>query len=111
MPRFPVTFGKRRSTADNFENVSVAEHSFRVLDRSEVAGKSIDGGTRLGLRSQTMPRMPTSDTASFDEDNIFADVKTNRCVYPYYSPKCYPVLHCQTTVSPQQPCLTVHKHC
>jgi hypothetical protein len=81
MPRFPVAFGKRKSTAENFENVSVAEHSFRVLDRSEVTGgKSFDGGATLAPRSHTMPQTIVSDAASVDEDNIFADLKTNRYV-------------------------------
>ena len=81
MPRFPVAFGKRKSTADTLENVSVAEHSFRVLDRSEVAGgKPIDGGATLGVRSQTLPHQMMSDTASISGDNIFADLKTNRYV-------------------------------
>ncbi len=43
MPRFPVAFGRRKSTADNVDNVSVAEHSFRVLERTEVSGGEIPG--------------------------------------------------------------------
>jgi len=97
MPRFPVAFGKRKSTADTFENVSVAEHSFRVLDRSEVAGgKSFDGGASLGVRSQTIPHHVMSDAASIDEGNIFADLKTNRYVLPF--------------LGAQPPCHSGHQH-
>jgi hypothetical protein len=81
MPRFPVNFGKRKSTADNLENASpITEPSFRVLDRAEVTGgKSFDGGARLGGRPLVgAPRPLISDAASMDDDNIFAGLKTNR---------------------------------
>jgi len=82
MPRFPVAFGRRKSTADNLENAPIAEHSFRVMERAEVtAGKSFDGGARLGVKSQMMPRATVTDVAPVD-DNIFADMKTNRYVWP-----------------------------
>lgn len=75
MPRFPVAFGRRKSTADN-DNGAIAEPSFRVLDRSEVAaGKSVDGG-RLSAKQHTFPKQNVSDITV--EDNLFADLKTNR---------------------------------
>jgi hypothetical protein len=76
MPRFPVAFGKRRSTADSFGN-GPAVSSFRVLDRSEVAGKNFDGGARLGPRAYNSPNLNAEDIA---EDNIFASLKPNRYV-------------------------------
>lgn len=84
MPRFGVTFGRRKSTADNFpENGSLAEHSFRVLERSEVSvpGKSFDGGARLASKSNMVPKTTVADV-SVMEDNMFADLKTNRYVNP-----------------------------
>jgi hypothetical protein len=93
MPRFSVPFGRRKSTADNLENASpIAEPSFRVLERSEVTpGKSFDGGARLGTRTHTVPIVPkTSGSDMIVDDNIFADLKSNRCVtcpsFPHLSP-------------------------
>ena len=96
MPRFPVPFGKRRSTLnpDELQNGSVAEPSFRVLDRSEVAaGKSFDAGSRrlsrplTAMPLQDYPRpeqhqQPTRTMSSeaSDEDNMFAGLKPNRYV-------------------------------
>jgi hypothetical protein len=79
MPRFSVAFGRRKSTADNLDNEAIAEPSFRVLDRSEVApGKSFDGGARFAAKTHTFPKHSVSDIRV--EDNLFADLKpqTNR---------------------------------
>ena len=79
MPRFPVAFGKRKSTANqlNYDDVSVTGPSFRVLERAEVgAGKSFDGGARLAAaRGQHMPQ--TSVSAISLEDNLFAGLSVN----------------------------------
>jgi hypothetical protein len=76
MPRFSVTFGRRKSTADNLDNAPVTP-SFRVLERSEVAGaKQVDGGVKPV--NQGLHR-PTGSDVTF-EDNIFADLKPNRYV-------------------------------
>ncbi|KAK3941837.1 hypothetical protein QBC46DRAFT_310637 [Diplogelasinospora grovesii] len=82
MPRFPVTFGRRKSTADNLDNVP-AEPSFRVLERSEVvggksfdAGKTFDGGARTNTKTYVPPKTSGSDVT----DNIFAGLKPNRYV-------------------------------
>lgn len=90
MPRFPVAFGRRKSAADSLENVPAAEPSFRVLERAEVVnGKSFDGGARLAARTHHLPQ--TSVSGISIEDNIFADLKTNRYVIlGSYSP--YPML-------------------
>ncbi|KAH8889503.1 hypothetical protein GQ53DRAFT_869948 [Thozetella sp. PMI_491] len=77
MPRFPVGFGRRRSTVDNPENAPLAEPSFRVLERVEVnPGKSFDGGARLAARSHLAK--PSISSELNVDDNIFADLKTNR---------------------------------
>lgn len=75
MPRFPVAFGRRKSTADNLENAPVGP-SFRVLERTEVAGgKSFDGGARLSAKTHHLPK--TSVENINVEDNIFADLKSS----------------------------------
>jgi len=91
MPRFPVAFGRRKSTADNLENAPV-EPSFRVLDRSEVSvpggGKPFDGGARLAAaRTHTLPNLPNPKRVDL-EDNIFADLKPNRYVQKTYFVPC-----------------------
>ncbi|KAK3330294.1 hypothetical protein B0H66DRAFT_55988 [Apodospora peruviana] len=79
MPRFPGAFGRRKSTADSLENAPVAAGpSFRVLERSEVVGgKSFDGGVRLATKTHTLPNLPNPRRPDL-EDNIFADLKSNR---------------------------------
>lgn len=77
MPRFPVTF-RRKSTAAEDPNGPIAEHSFRVLERSEVSsGKSFDGGARLAkMTAAAAPKSNITDLAA--EDNLFAGLKNNR---------------------------------
>ncbi|KAI5866446.1 hypothetical protein GGS23DRAFT_602786 [Durotheca rogersii] len=80
MPRFPVTF-RRKSTAAEDPNGPIAEPSFRVLERSEVGGgKSFDGGARLSKIMGSAPApAPRSNTADLIvEDNLFAGLKHNR---------------------------------
>ncbi|KAL2141581.1 hypothetical protein VTI28DRAFT_2183 [Corynascus sepedonium] len=77
MPRFSVAFGRRKSTADNLDNVAVTGSSFRVLERTEVVGtKPFDGGARLTATSNSFHRSTGSDGTV--DDNIFADLKSNR---------------------------------
>lgn len=80
MPRFPVSFGRRRSTADNLDNAAAAEPSFRVLERPDASNeKSFDGGARLSNYKPTHPKGNMSVDLSPMDDNIFADLKaTNR---------------------------------
>ncbi|KAI1383351.1 uncharacterized protein F4822DRAFT_440483 [Hypoxylon trugodes] len=76
MPRFPVTF-RRKSTAAEDPNGPIAEHSFRVLERTEVnSGRSFDGGVRLAKMTATAPKSHVPDLAM--EDNLFAGLKNNR---------------------------------
>ncbi|WDK18870.1 hypothetical protein CGRA01v4_10157 [Colletotrichum graminicola] len=91
MPRFSVSFGRRRSTVDSDEfheePVATKERptSFRVLERTEVGGqKSFDGGHRLVKATATAipPKNNHSDLSLEDNNNnnsnMFADVKNNR---------------------------------
>ncbi|KAI1107897.1 hypothetical protein F4804DRAFT_3977 [Jackrogersella minutella] len=81
MPRFPVTF-RRKSTAAEDPNGPVAEqHSFRVLERSEVSnGKSFDGGARLAKMTAAAVAAPKPNNIPelAMEDNLFAGLKNNR---------------------------------
>jgi hypothetical protein len=88
MPRFSVAFSKRKSTADEFENVDLtaappaaAQSSFRVLERNQQTNtNSFSGGARMAMAksatTNTLLKPTTHDNA--DDDNIFADFKTNR---------------------------------
>jgi hypothetical protein len=79
MPRFSVAFGRRKSTADNLENAAVTGSSFRVLERTEVVGsKPFDGGVRLAAMTHSLHKSTGSDVTV--DDNIFADLKSNRYV-------------------------------
>jgi hypothetical protein len=51
-----------------------------VLDRSEVIGaKAFDGGAKLATTTHALHR-PTASEVTID-DNIFADLKSNRYVW------------------------------
>lgn len=84
MPRFPVSFGKRRSTADSLENGAVAaEPSFRVLERPDVPNaKNFDAGVRNSVyKPSHNPKASISVDLAPMDDNMFADLKsTNRYV-------------------------------
>jgi hypothetical protein len=77
MPKFPKGFGRRKSTANVFEDVQetpVAEHSFKVFERPDGGSKSFDGGVKL---AKTMPG-GRSKTSQKTDDNIFEDLYSNR---------------------------------
>ncbi|KAH8675523.1 hypothetical protein BX600DRAFT_432095 [Xylariales sp. PMI_506] len=75
MPRFPKNF-RRRSTVTEDQNGPV-EPSFRVLERVDAsAGKSFDGGVRMAMGAG--PRHKSTFSELTTEDNMFADLKTNR---------------------------------
>ncbi|KAL2020172.1 hypothetical protein VTK56DRAFT_8696 [Thermocarpiscus australiensis] len=77
MPRFSVSFGRRKSTADTVENAAVTGSSFRVLERSEVvAPKAFDGGVKPAVTTHAFHRSAGSDVTV--DDNIFAGLKSNR---------------------------------
>lgn len=91
MPRFSVAFTRRKSAADTLDNAAVTGSSFRVLDRSEVAGaKTFDGGVKLATTTTTRGlHRPTRSDATVD-DNIFAGLKPNRYVFSMLS-ACMPL--------------------
>ena len=78
MPRFSVSFGRRRSTVDNLDNVTAATGpSFRVLERTDVVGaKPFDSGVRMTTTTHSLHKSTASDVTV--DDNIFADLKPNR---------------------------------
>ncbi|KAL8324687.1 hypothetical protein RB597_008099 [Gaeumannomyces tritici] len=80
MPRFPVSFGKRRSTADSHDHAP-AEPSFRVLERTDASNvKSFDGGKRMMSAAKTYQPVKTAMSVDLSpmDDNIFLDMKNNR---------------------------------
>ncbi len=79
MPRFPVAFNRRKSTADNLDNVPVAAPSFRVLDRTEVLAGAKNFDASPGPRSAVKSRsMPNTLMMADDDDNMFTNVNINR---------------------------------
>jgi hypothetical protein len=80
MARFSVAFGRRKSSADNLENAAVTGPSFRVLERTEVVGsKPFEGGMRVAAVTHSIQHRPTGSDVTVD-DNMFADLKSNRYV-------------------------------
>jgi hypothetical protein len=75
MPRFPNF--RRKSSAAEDQNGSIAEPSFRVLERTDASGggKSFDGGARMARSTTYAPKTGATDAA--DDDNIFAGLATN----------------------------------
>ncbi|TQW07029.1 hypothetical protein V2A60_000945 [Cordyceps javanica] len=82
MPRFSGAFSRRKSVADNLENVDLnapAQPSFKVLERNtHTATRSFDGGVKMAMpkpQTQQQSLRPVHDP---HEDNMFADFKTSR---------------------------------
>ncbi|EGX90395.1 hypothetical protein CCM_06815 [Cordyceps militaris CM01] len=81
MPRFSGAFSRRKSVADNLENVDLnapAQPSFKVLERNtHTVTRSFDGGVKMAI-----PRPPQHTLLKPGqdphEDNMFADFKTSR---------------------------------
>lgn len=81
MPRFSAAFSRRKSTADEVQNALMTpaeQHSFRVIERTDVAnGKSFDGGARMARASGT--QLARSNHLELDQDdNMFANLKGDR---------------------------------
>ena len=81
MPKFPKGFGRRKSTANVFEDIQdeapVGPSTFKVFERPDGGSKSFDGGVKLakattGANSLGRPR------TSFKEDNMFEGIIANR---------------------------------
>ncbi|KAM3498673.1 hypothetical protein MY10362_008023 [Beauveria mimosiformis] len=81
MPRFAGAFSRRKSVADNLENVDLnapAQSSFKVLERNTHAiSRSFDGGAKMAAPKPPQHTLlrPVHDP---HEDNMFADFKTSR---------------------------------
>ncbi|KAI1828700.1 hypothetical protein F4861DRAFT_535116 [Xylaria intraflava] len=76
MPRFPVSF-RRKSTAADDQNGSIAEPSFRVLERPNSAHvKSFDNSFRLSKAVGHASKTHTPDLSM--EDNLFAGLNSSR---------------------------------
>lgn len=80
MPKFPKGFGRRKSTANAFENGTEAPveqpSSFKVFERPDSGSKSFDGGVKLGKLATAPPgRTPLSH---LDDDNMFENIGKNR---------------------------------
>ncbi|KAI9650299.1 hypothetical protein NHQ30_000312 [Ciborinia camelliae] len=74
MPKFPVTFGRRKSPANPLENPEPpVEPSFKVFERPQPGGHkpvpSFDGGVKFARATGT--------AGSHKEDNIFEGMKVN----------------------------------
>jgi hypothetical protein len=85
MPRFSAAFSRRKSTADEVQNALInpaeQQHSFRVIERSDVANvKSFDGGARLARASGNHLTRPGHLDIEQD-DNMFAHLKGDRYVH------------------------------
>lgn len=77
MPRFPKSFGRRKSSSNALEavqNDSEGEHSFKVFEREPTHARSFDGGVKLGKPSAIRAQSFTLD----DDDNMFEDLKGSR---------------------------------
>ena len=74
MPKFPKGFGRRKSTANELDDVpgAVAEPSFKVFDRGDSGSKSFDGGSKFA-KSTTGPALRPK-TSVADDDNMFENV-------------------------------------
>jgi len=81
MPRFPVNF-RRKSTAADDQNGSIAEPSFRVLERPNSNSinnvKSFDGPGRLSKIPGDAYNTTLQELAM--EDNLFAGLNSSRYV-------------------------------
>jgi len=76
MPKLPRGFGRRKSTANAFEEIQtspVAPTSFRVFERPDNGGKSFDGGVKLAKTTAK-----ANNIQKYNEDNIFEDLKGSR---------------------------------
>lgn len=76
MPKFPKGFGRRKSTANAFEDIEdtpVAQPSFKVFERPDGGSKSFDGGAKL--RQAVTGGPPTSrPKTAHREDNMFEGI-------------------------------------
>jgi len=78
MPKFPRSFGRRKSTANAFEDIQdippppVVGQSFKVFERPDGGSKSFDGGVKLA--KATTGHFPPRPKTSYKEDNMFEGI-------------------------------------
>jgi hypothetical protein len=76
MPKFPKGFGRRKSTANVFEDIQdtpIAEPSFKVFERTDGASKSFDGGVKL-TKATTGGFPAGRPKTSHREENMFEGI-------------------------------------
>jgi len=80
MPKFPRAFGRRKSSANVFEDVDVERpvlkdsvSSFKVFERPDGASKSFDGGVKLA-KATGAHFHPTRPRTGYKEDNMFEGI-------------------------------------
>ncbi|TQS39067.1 hypothetical protein Golomagni_00412 [Golovinomyces magnicellulatus] len=77
MPRFPKGFGRRKTLAPTDKtNDNQVEQSFKVFNRSEEAGKSLDGGIRLFKPIPATVKRTSSKQV--DDYNLFENIGSNQ---------------------------------
>ena len=77
MPKFPKGFGRRKSSANVFEDVGealVAEPSFKVFERPDGGSNSFDGGVKFA-KATPVGRPRISQKVG---DNMFGHLYNNR---------------------------------
>lgn len=72
MPKFPKTFGRRKSTANQIEESAdspAVEHSFKVFERPNRGGNSFDGGVKFAKVAASSP-----GRLHVEDDNMFENL-------------------------------------
>ncbi|KHJ34012.1 hypothetical protein EV44_g5185 [Erysiphe necator] len=79
MPKFPKGFGRRKTILPPVEIVDkpppVVEQSFKVFDRSERVGKSLDAGIRFSKTTHSTSGQ--ANTVQIEDDNLFENIGSN----------------------------------
>ncbi|KAH8602865.1 hypothetical protein B0O99DRAFT_647688 [Bisporella sp. PMI_857] len=90
MPKFPKSFGRRRSSGNVLEDVqaepsAAVEHSFKVFERPDGASRSFDGGVKLAKASTsyTPSNLAPRPKTTGREENMFEGIiNGNRSASP-----------------------------
>lgn len=72
MPKFPKGFGRRKSTANELDDVPVTsgESTFKVFERDEGSTRSFDGGAKFGKSAMLSAARPKTS----NDDNMFENI-------------------------------------
>jgi hypothetical protein len=77
MPKFPKGFGRRKSTANAFEDIQdepvVGPSTFKVFERPDGGSKSFDGGVKLAKATTGAHPLGRPKT-SYREENMFEGI-------------------------------------